>query len=112
MAHFNDWCLSVDRNHSCRVMTAQRANLPTAIQATAAIVPTHIDAYSSPVPMSWNSSIECMQTELPSEMTPEKVETRRRSAQTTRLDAMQQLVAEEKSGWLEQALQQSQNETR
>lgn len=44
MAHFNDWCLSVDTpvgNHICRVMTAQGANLPTAIQATAAIVPTH-----------------------------------------------------------------------
>ena len=54
----------------------------------------------------------CMKTELQSEMTPEKVETRRRSAQAIRLDAMQQLVAEEESGWLEQALQQSQNETR
>lgn len=44
MAHFNDWCLSVDTpvgNHFCRVMTAQGANLQTAIQATAAIVPTH-----------------------------------------------------------------------
>lgn len=55
---------------------------------------------------------ECMKTELQSEMTPEKVETRRRSAQAIRLDAMQQFVAEEESGWLEQALQQSQNETR
>ncbi len=55
---------------------------------------------------------ECMKTELQSEMTPEKVETRRRSAQAIRLDAMQQLVAEEESGWLKQALQQSQNETR
>lgn len=54
---------------------------------------------------------ECMQTELQSEMTPGKVEIRRRSAQTIRLDAMQQLVAEEESGWLEQALQQSQNGT-
>lgn len=55
---------------------------------------------------------ECMQTELQSEMTPGKVETRRRSAQAIRLDAMQQLVAKEESGWLEQALQQSQNGTR
>lgn len=54
---------------------------------------------------------ECMQAELQSEMTPGKVETRRRSAQAIRLDAMQQLVAEEESGWLGPALQQSQNET-
>ena len=54
---------------------------------------------------------ECMQTELQSEMTPGKVETRRRSSQEIRLDTMQQLVAEEESGWLEQALQQSQNGT-
>jgi hypothetical protein len=42
--NFNDWCTSVDetiRSHHCRVMTAQGANLQTAIQATAAIVPTH-----------------------------------------------------------------------
>lgn len=43
---------------------------------------------------------ECMQTELQSEMTPEKVETRRRSAQAIRLDVMQQLVAEEERNWL------------
>jgi len=39
VAHFNDGCLSVDTpvgNHFCRVMTAQGANLQTAIQATAA----------------------------------------------------------------------------
>lgn len=42
--NFNDWCTSVDEtigSHHCRVMTAQGANLQTAIQATAAIVPTH-----------------------------------------------------------------------
>lgn len=55
---------------------------------------------------------ECVQTELQSEMAPEKVEARRRSAQAIRLDAMQQIVAEEEDAWLEQALQQSQNETR
>lgn len=48
---------------------------------------------------------ECMQTELQSEMTPEKVETRRRSSLVSRLDAMQQLVAAEENGWLEQVLQ-------
>lgn len=44
MAQFNDWCLSVDElvgNHFRRVMTAHAVNLPTAIQATAAIVPGH-----------------------------------------------------------------------
>lgn len=44
MAQFNDWCLSVDKpigNHLCRVMTGQEANLPTGIQATAAIIPGH-----------------------------------------------------------------------
>ena len=46
---------------------------------------------------------ECMQTELQSEMTPEKVETRRRSAQAIRLDAMQQLIAEEERNWLNHA---------
>ena len=55
---------------------------------------------------------EYIQAELQSEMAPEKVEARRRSAQAIRLDAMQQLVAEEENAWLEQALQQSQNETR
>jgi hypothetical protein len=54
---------------------------------------------------------ECMQTELQSEMTHEMVETRRRSAQAVRLEAMQQLVAEEENGWLELILQQAQNET-
>ncbi|WP_350260151.1 hypothetical protein [Stenotrophomonas riyadhensis] len=38
---------------------------------------------------------ECMQTEFQSEMTSEKVEARRRSAQAIELNAMQQLVAEE-----------------
>lgn len=55
---------------------------------------------------------ECQQTVLQAEMTPEKIEARRRSAQAIRLDAMQQLVAEEENGWLELASQQSQNETR
>lgn len=44
MAQFNDWCLSVDEqvgNHFRRVMTGQAAQLPTGIQATAAIVPAH-----------------------------------------------------------------------
>jgi hypothetical protein len=44
MVQFNDWCLSVDMpigNHFCRVMTAQTANLPTGIQATAVIIPGH-----------------------------------------------------------------------
>lgn len=44
MAHFHDWCLSVDERvgpHFCRVMTGQAASLPTGIQATAAIVPEH-----------------------------------------------------------------------
>jgi hypothetical protein len=53
---------------------------------------------------------ECMQTELQSEMTPEKVEGRRRSAQTIELNAMQKLVAEEEHYWLKQATQQSPNE--
>jgi len=55
---------------------------------------------------------ECQQTVLQAEMTPEKIEARRRSAQAIRLDAMQQLVVEEENGWLELASQQSQNETR
>jgi hypothetical protein len=54
---------------------------------------------------------ECQQTVLQAEMTPEKIEARRRAAQAIQLDAMQQLVAEEESGWLEQVLPQSQNET-
>ena len=44
MPQFNDWCLSVDEpvgNHFRRVMTGQAAQLPTGIQATAAIVPAH-----------------------------------------------------------------------
>ena len=44
MAHFNDWCISVDApvgNHRQRVMTGQAANLTVGIQATAAIVPSH-----------------------------------------------------------------------
>lgn len=44
MAQFNDWCLSIDEpvgKHFRRVMTGQTANLPTGIQATAAIVPGH-----------------------------------------------------------------------
>lgn len=44
MPQFNDWCVSNDvpvGNHFCRVMTGQAANLPTGIQATAAIVPAH-----------------------------------------------------------------------
>jgi hypothetical protein len=45
---------------------------------------------------------ECIQTELRSEMTPEKIESRRRSAQAIELKAMQQLVAEEERHWLEQ----------
>jgi len=43
---------------------------------------------------------ECMQTEFQSEMTSEKVEARRRSAQTIELNSMQQLVAEEERHWL------------
>jgi hypothetical protein len=45
---------------------------------------------------------ECVQTELQSEMTPEKIEIRRRSAQSTELSAMRQLVVEEEHYWLEQ----------
>lgn len=44
MVQFNNWCLSVDTpigNHLCRVMTGNAENLPTGIQATAAIVPGH-----------------------------------------------------------------------
>ena len=55
---------------------------------------------------------ECQQTVLQAEMTPEKIEARRRSALAIRLDSMQQLVAEEERSWLEQVLQQPQNETR
>lgn len=43
---------------------------------------------------------ECMRTEFQSEMTSEKVEGRRRSAQAIELNAMQQLVAEEERHWL------------
>lgn len=55
---------------------------------------------------------ECAQTELQAEMTPEKVEARRRAAQTAQLDAMRQLVAEEENLWLEQVSQQTASETR
>jgi hypothetical protein len=44
VAQFNNWCLSVDEpvgKHFRRVMTGQAASLPTGIEATAAIVPTH-----------------------------------------------------------------------
>ena len=44
MAQFNGWCLSVDEpvgNHFRRVMTGQAAQLPTGVQATAAIIPSH-----------------------------------------------------------------------
>lgn len=44
MAHFNDWCISADSrvgNHLCTVMTVQAESLPTAVEATAAILPTH-----------------------------------------------------------------------
>jgi len=44
VAHFHDWCLSVDGPagpHFCRVMTGHPASLTTGIQATAAIVPGH-----------------------------------------------------------------------
>lgn len=55
---------------------------------------------------------ECAQTELQAEMTPEKIEARRRAAQTAQLDAMRQLVAEEENLWLEQVSQQTASETR
>lgn len=55
---------------------------------------------------------ECLQTVFHLEMTPGKIEARRRAAQTIRLDAMQKLVAEEECGCLEQAFRQSQNQTR
>lgn len=48
---------------------------------------------------------ECTQAELQSEMTPEKVEIRRRSAQAIDLDTMQQLIVDEERHWLEQASQ-------
>lgn len=43
---------------------------------------------------------ECTQTEFQSEMTSEKIEARRRSAQAIKLNAMQELVAEEERHWL------------
>ncbi|WP_459198365.1 hypothetical protein [Ralstonia pseudosolanacearum] len=43
---------------------------------------------------------ECTQTEFQSEMTSEKIEARRRSAQAIALDAMQELVVEEERHWL------------
>ena len=48
---------------------------------------------------------ECMQTAFQLEMAPERVEARRRAAQTVELNAMKQLVAEEERHWLEQELQ-------
>jgi len=54
---------------------------------------------------------ECTQTELQAEMTPEKVEARRRSAQAAQLDAMRQLVAKEEDLWLEHISQKSASET-
>lgn len=54
---------------------------------------------------------ECVQTELQAEMTPEKVEARRRSAQAVQLDATRQLAAEEERLWLENVSQQSASET-
>lgn len=53
---------------------------------------------------------QCKQNELQSEMTAEKIEARRRSAQTIQLQAMQKLVADEEKNWLEQDLLQSQCE--
>lgn len=55
---------------------------------------------------------ECAQTELQAEMTPEKVEARRRAAQTPKLDAMRQLVIDEENLWLEQVSQQTASEIR
>jgi hypothetical protein len=55
---------------------------------------------------------ECAQTELQAEMTPEKVEARRRAAQTAQLDAMRQLVVDEENLWLEQVSQQTASEIR
>lgn len=43
---------------------------------------------------------ECTQAEFQSEMTPEKIDARRRSAQTIELNAMQKLVVEEERYWL------------
>ncbi|MNL86988.1 hypothetical protein D3C87_2159370 [compost metagenome] len=43
---------------------------------------------------------ECLQADLKSEMTPEKIEARRRSMQGIQLNIMEQLVAEEEDGWL------------
>lgn len=54
---------------------------------------------------------ECTLTELQAEMTPEKVEARRRSAQAVQLDAMRLLAAKEESLWLEHLSQQSASET-
>jgi len=45
---------------------------------------------------------ECIPIELQPKMMPEKVESRRRSAQTIELKACQQLAAEEERNWLEQ----------
>jgi hypothetical protein len=55
---------------------------------------------------------ECAQTGLQAEMTPEKVEARRRAAQAAQLDAMRQLVAEEENLWLAQVSHQAASEAR
>lgn len=47
---------------------------------------------------------ECMQTEFQLEMAPERVEARRRVAQTIELNKMKQLVAEEERHWSEKEL--------
>jgi hypothetical protein len=47
MVQFNDWCDSADvplGNHRIRVMTGRLAHAATAIQTTAAVVPTHYAA--------------------------------------------------------------------
>jgi len=48
---------------------------------------------------------EFTQTEFQSEMTSERIETRRGSAQSAALSAMQQIVTEEERHWLGQDLQ-------
>ncbi|WCM85462.1 hypothetical protein M5C97_09880 [Acidovorax sp. NCPPB 3859] len=49
---------------------------------------------------------QCAQTELQTEMTPERVEARRRAAGTTKLDTMRQLVAKEENLWRARISQQ------
>lgn len=46
---------------------------------------------------------ECLQADLKSEMTSEKIEACRRSMQGIQLNIMEQLVAEEENGWLASA---------